>query len=232
MTLALSVALIASTVVAIFLGLLIWRHDNPPSGAYVAFSIFAAIPVVVLSLPKLVPLISGYCVDSPGGRYCLSESEIARKTLDTEKKVDTTFNALEQSVAAAPLVQESPTVMKSMKKRECRPYTYSNGNEPSPGLLVVGLGKNNWFPVVASIYQQSKAISVATELEKQDSNYPLEVHKASDANGNVVWAVTLGSGLSQEEAVARVCYAQNSKIFDKGSYAWASNKWGINIRSQ
>ena len=211
-------ALAISIVVAIFLGALIWRQKEAANGAFLAFSIFAGIPIVVLSLPEIIPMAKDYCVQTPEGHYCLDQ--IAEKVIDAEKKADMadakaekTFDALEQSVKSLPPMQLSTTPQAEasapQKHADCRPYTYSNGLEPPPGLLLIGAGKSNWYPVVASIYTETAALDTAEKLQTKDSTYPLEVHKAADAKGKAVWAVTLGSGLSQNEATARVCYAQH-----------------------
>jgi len=234
-------ALMVSAVVAVFLGALIWRQKEAANGAFIAFSVFAGIPIVVLSLPEIIPMAKDYCVQTPEGRYCLDQ--IVEKAIDAEKKADTAdakaekaVDALEQSVKSLPPMQLSTTPQNPAsaprKLADCRPYTYSNGFEPSPGLLLIGAGKNNWYPVVASIYTEAAALDTAAKLQTKNSTYPLEVHKAADAKGKAVRAVTLGSGLSQNEASARVCYAQQSGIFDRGSYAWASDKWGSDLRAK
>ncbi len=234
-------AMIVSGFVAAFLGLLIWKHKEPPTGAFIAFAIFAGLPILVFSLPQIAPILGGYSVETPQGRYRLSLSQVAAKAEAAEtaannakKESDHVVAALTQSVASVPPVQKQSRMTRTEGESPgaCRPYIYSGtGYEPSPGLLIVGLGKLNWFPVVASIYSEPDAVESANRLASKETTYPLEVHKAADPRGKPVWAVTLGSGLSQDDAVARVCYAQNSGIYDKGSYAWASDKWSANLRS-
>ena len=226
------VALLVSAVIAFFLGLVIWRQNEVPAGAYIVFCVFAGLPVVVLSLPQITPMMRDYCVETPDGRYCLSQ--VGKEVNKAQKEAELAVQALKKSVAAAPPIQVSLSSSEKAKlapasTTECRPYTYSDGSKPSAGLLLVGSGKNNWFPVVASIYGEADAIKTAQQLQKTDSTYRLEVHKASDGKGDPVWALTLGSGLSQDDAVARTCYAQRSDHFDRGSYAWASDRWGPDV---
>jgi hypothetical protein len=238
-------AISASVGIAIFIGVLLYRHKEAPAGGFIIFAVFASLPIVLLSLPELLPRLVNYCVETPRGKYCLGQLAQEVKSIQgiansAQADANRAVTALQQSVDAVPFVQTSHAnrvlqteSTKSAQTKsvisQCRPYTYTDGFTPSPGLLVVGSGKSNWFPVVSSIYDKDKALNIAKTLSPLTA-YPVEVYSARDASGVTVWAVTLGGHLSQDEAVARVCWAQDNKAFQKDSYAWASDKWGANVR--
>ena len=124
------------------------------------------------------------------------------------------------SVAVAP-----PADSQEIK---CLPYP-GNKSEASRTQNVLGDSRENWHPVVASLRSESKARAYANELTAQigEPGYEGSVYRASDAQGNRVWAVTLGRATTREEAIARVCRAQTELGLDPQSYIWASNHWEL-----
>ena len=82
-----------------------------------------------------------------------------------------------------------------------------------------------WFAVVYSIANQEEAIQKAQSLK--GLSYQPEVYKATDDRGNVVYAVTLGGYLSEEEARSRAAYGRAKVSSD--AYAWQSAKWGKDL---
>jgi hypothetical protein len=229
-------ALLFCVAVSLFLGLLIWRHKEPPSGAFVAFAAFAALPVLVLSVPEILPKLTGYCVMIEGKQYCLSQLakdvKEAKQIADSANvKATNTKNALEETVSSPPIVSIPTQAGDKAAKPACRPYIRSDGYRPSAGLLLVGQNKKNWFAVISSIYGKDNALAYADRIAGK-VRYPVYVYQAKDEKGEPVWAITLEGYLTQEQAVDRVCYAQTEGNLAKDAYAWASDKWGSNIRVQ
>lgn len=88
--------------------------------------------------------------------------------------------------------------------------------------------KDNWFPVVASPYNEVDLRGKLEELEKSSLSYPVHVYKTADKWGRSVYAITLEGYLSKSEAEKRIRYARKTGIA-KDAYPWSSNIWGINI---
>lgn len=88
--------------------------------------------------------------------------------------------------------------------------------------------KDNWFPVVASPYNEVDLRGKLEELEKLSLSYPVHVYKTVDKWGRSVYAITLEGYLSKSEAEKRIRYAIKNNIA-KDAYPWSSNIWGINI---
>lgn len=88
--------------------------------------------------------------------------------------------------------------------------------------------KDNWFPVVASPYNEVDLRGKLEELEKLSLSYPVHVYKTADKWGRSVYAITLEGYLSKSEAEKRIRYARKTGIA-KDAYPWSSNIWGINI---
>ena len=88
--------------------------------------------------------------------------------------------------------------------------------------------KNNWFPVIASPYNEVDLREKLKELSRPSLNYPLHVYKAADKRGTPVYAVTFEGYLSKSEADKRIKYARQTGIATD-AYPWSSNIWGKNI---
>lgn len=88
--------------------------------------------------------------------------------------------------------------------------------------------KDNWFPVVASPYNEVDLRGKLEELEKLSLSYPVHVYKTVNKWGRSVYAITLEGYLSKSEAEKRIRYAIKNNIA-KDAYPWSSNIWGTNI---
>lgn len=85
-----------------------------------------------------------------------------------------------------------------------------------------------WFPVVASISEQSKALSRANRINslKPPPPYVAEVYKgALDDKGKPVFTVTLGGFLPFSEARSRAAYAQDAGIAKDAFYLSNKRPW-------
>ncbi|MEW8626782.1 MAG: hypothetical protein AB2551_13585 [Candidatus Thiodiazotropha sp.] len=89
----------------------------------------------------------------------------------------------------------------------------------------------NWFPVVASTYNEEDLISKLEIIKKQKPEYQIHIYKTTDKRGTPVWAVSLGGYLDKHEARKRVAYAKDSGIADD-AYIWQSEIWGNDIYSK
>lgn len=227
-------ALAIATMIAMYLGFLIWRHEEPPAGAFAAFAAFCALPILVLSGPELLPKLIGHCATVEGKDYCLSELAREMKKVEAvaqkaDDKATSTSDAVKLQDSVVPIIPPPGTSTSTVAQNKCHPYTYTNGLVPSAGLVLIGQGKTNWFPVVSSIYDKNKALEYAKEISGR-SKYPVHVYQAKDNKGRLVFAVTLEGYLSQDEAVARTCYAQGEGDLANDAYTWATDKWEYNIR--
>lgn len=72
--------------------------------------------------------------------------------------------------------------------------------------------KDNWFPVVASPYNEVDLRGKLEELEKSSLSYPVHVYKTADKWGRSVYAITLEGYLSKSEAEKRIRYARKTGI--------------------
>jgi len=82
-----------------------------------------------------------------------------------------------------------------------------------------------WFVVIASLYTESAAKRYGENIKDLVLGYEVKIFKASDPNRDVVWAVTIGSSLANEEAKKRVCEAQTTLGLQADSYIWATTEW-------
>jgi len=225
-------AIVASSLVALFIGTLIWRHKDVSSGGYMAFTIFAGVPIGVLVTLGIMPMLSQLQVQTPDGEFSVKLKEMEARVERVKDATDKMQFALEGAVDGVPSTLEAPIDQASSDATGlCNPYA-GGKSYPSPGLLIVGGGKKNWFPVIASIYDIKKAVTYAEKLgdAAKQQGYRLHVYKTSDQKARTVWAVTLGGYLSQGEAIKRACFAVNSPDFQPDSYVWASDKWGEDVR--
>ncbi len=88
--------------------------------------------------------------------------------------------------------------------------------------------EDNWFPVIASPYNETDLIGKLEELDRLSLNYPVHVYKTADKRGVPVYAITLAGYLPKSEASKRVAYVRKIGIA-KDAYPWSSNLWGNNI---
>jgi hypothetical protein len=88
--------------------------------------------------------------------------------------------------------------------------------------------KDNWFPVIASPYNEVDLRGKLKELSQSPLNYPVHVYKTVDKRGTPVYAITFEGYLSKSEADKRIRYARKKGIA-KDAYPWSSNIWGVNI---
>jgi hypothetical protein len=68
-------ALSVSLLIAIFLATLLWRSEEPPSGAFLVFAVFAGLPVLLTSLPEIIVLSDNFAVETSGGTYRITQLE-------------------------------------------------------------------------------------------------------------------------------------------------------------
>lgn len=88
--------------------------------------------------------------------------------------------------------------------------------------------KDNWFPVIASPYNEVDLRGKLEELGRSSLSYPVHVYKTADKRGAPVYAITFEGYLSKSEANKRITYAIKTGVA-KDAYPWSSNIWGVNI---
>lgn len=181
---AMYAALMGSLVVAAFLGFLIWRRQDLSAGAFLAFSLFAAFPILVVAFPQLAPMLRGYCVEVPEGRYCLDQSEVKGVVDGTLSNDDKLVRA---QAAIQDLERQNGILEEALKKIEAR--------SPESANQAAALGKLN-TDVLAASNEVKSALAAAIAR-----NGPLVQRlQAAGVTEAARWAVVFGADRTLAEA--------------------------------
>ncbi|MCG7928272.1 MAG: hypothetical protein JAY67_22360, partial [Candidatus Thiodiazotropha taylori] len=95
-------------------------------------------------------------------------------------------------------------------------------------------GINYWFPVIASVYDEAKALRQARSLISESrsakswlAEFDVQVYRTVDLKGVGVFAITIGGYMAKDEVGQRVNIARKNGFPD--AYSWESRFWGQNL---